>query len=91
MIHFEMLRQTPYDALGFIPHFLSEHDKTPAKVQFNQNYISGWPQKTPMKDMITTTQIDVLLHGSYNCMVLTQMNFIRKCVIVCLPEYGMIF
>src|SRR5882672_5677563 len=42
MIHFQTLRQTPYDALGYIPHFLVTEDTRPAKEQFNQHYIGGW-------------------------------------------------
>lgn len=42
MIHFETLRHTPYDALGYIPNFLSNEDKTPAKEQFDQHYVGGW-------------------------------------------------
>lgn len=28
--------------LGLIPYFLSEDDLRPARVQFNERYISGW-------------------------------------------------
>jgi len=44
MIHFETLRETRYDPLGYIPHFLvDDGDNTrPAKDQFNRYYIGGW-------------------------------------------------
>jgi len=42
MIHFEMLTQTRYDSLGYIPRFLVSDDPRPARVQFNQSYLGGW-------------------------------------------------
>jgi hypothetical protein len=31
-----------YDAWGFIPSFLNEHDPLSAREQFKKNYIGGW-------------------------------------------------
>ncbi len=42
MIHFEMLTQTHYDSLGYIPRFLVSDDPRPARVQFDQSYLGGW-------------------------------------------------
>ena len=30
------------EMLGYIPSFLNENDPTPAREQFNENYIGGW-------------------------------------------------